>query len=156
MSSFLGERPDVDKNPGVASVYLKGTQIGAIDYDPAMEETWLVTLGIDATNYLIGASIVTNIDETKDITFTFTAPEQPGKLKLDIKAINLNHCYCDVNETLIIDVVVLDGEKDDDEGEQSDDEGELLGTRKLQKLSHAYMGEERGVLGGRYGEEREG
>ena len=117
MSSFLGERPDVDKNPGVASVYLKGTQIGAIDYDPAMEETWLVTLGIDATNYLIGASIVTNIDETKDITFTFTAPEQPGKLKLDIKAINLNHCYCDVNETLIIDVVVLDGKKDDDEEE---------------------------------------
>ena len=30
---------------------------------------------------------------------------------------NLNHCYCDVNETLIIDVVVLDGKKDDDEEE---------------------------------------
>ena len=42
MSTFLGVQPDFEKNPGVASVYLKGTQIGSIEEDPAREEMWLI------------------------------------------------------------------------------------------------------------------
>eukprot|EP00944_MAST-04C_sp_MAST-4C-sp1_P008035 g8035.t1 len=119
MSTFLGVQPDFEKNPGVASVYLKGTQIGSIEEDPAREEMWLVTVGIPATDYLVGASIVKNVDKKKLVKFTFTAPEEPCKMTLEVKAINLNHCHCEITKTVVKDVVDIDEDDDDASGEST-------------------------------------
>ena len=86
---------------------------------PAREEMWLVTVGIPATDYLVGASIVKNVDKKKLVKFTFTAPDEPCKMAIEVKAINLNHCYCEY-ATVVKDVVDEDEDTSATAGTVSD------------------------------------
>ena len=45
--------------------------------------------------------------------FTFTAPDEPCKMAIEVKAINLNHCHCEITKTVVKDVVDIDEDDDD-------------------------------------------